>query len=60
MTVKQSAAGTWEVIDNAGKVVATLTTNAEAWRWLDRHKVHPLHFRTVTANRLNAYDVEAA
>jgi hypothetical protein len=49
MTVKQNAAGAWDVIDNNGEVVATLATNADAWRWLDRHEVHPLNKRSLAA-----------
>ena len=58
MKVERNESGEWNVRDNAGTVVATLATNDEAWRWIDRHEVHPPHLRNQTARRLGAFDVK--
>jgi hypothetical protein len=36
MTVRQGKSGAWEVINKAGTILATLPTNEDAWRWIDR------------------------
>ena len=36
MKIEQNEYGTWDVIDGAGNVLATLASNEDAWRWLDR------------------------
>jgi hypothetical protein len=58
MTVTQSNDGTWAVVHD-GKVIETFPTNEAGWRWLDRHEVHPSHLTRKTADRLNAYKIDA-
>jgi hypothetical protein len=36
-TVRQTATGTWAVMDG-DSVLAEFETNAQAWRWVDRHE----------------------
>ena len=42
MEVTQTPNG-WAVADAAGNVLLTCQTNAEAWRWLDRHTREPIN-----------------
>ena len=37
MTVKETAAGRWQVLDG-DQMLAEFATNGEAWRWLDKHE----------------------
>jgi hypothetical protein len=45
LTVTQNAAGAWDVVDDAGAVLASFPTNAEAWRFVDRHSGEGEHPR---------------
>jgi hypothetical protein len=36
VTVVESEHG-WDVVDDAGAVLASFPTNAQAWRYVDRH-----------------------
>jgi hypothetical protein len=41
MTVVESERG-WDVVDDAGAVLASFPTNAQAWRYVDRHSGEPI------------------
>ena len=32
--------GTCDVVDAKGNIVAAKLTNADAWRWIDRHRAY--------------------
>lgn len=39
MKVEQARA-IWNIVDD-GRIIHTCSTNAEAWRWLERHELDP-------------------
>lgn len=57
MKIQQNAAGTWDVMREDGSVAATVPTNADAWRWIDRNEVHPQHMTRAQAERRGAWEL---
>jgi hypothetical protein len=49
MRVQQDGS-VWNVVDN-GVVLATVGTNSEAWRWIERNERDPIWLKGKRANR---------
>jgi hypothetical protein len=49
--VRQTPSGWWVVVIDGIETMNAFKTQAEAWEWIDRNEVHPLHERTATATK---------
>lgn len=41
----------WVVLADSGHPVCSFKTNAEAWRWLEKHEMDPLWVKSKRTNR---------
>lgn len=51
MKVEQNENGLWNILDDDGSVINSFKTNAEAWRWLEKHELDPIWVSGRRSNR---------